>query len=130
MAKRYSRHIRLAKDANEAQMITAEAQAARDDIRDAILHLNSLELLDKAEDLGLQRPFYSRNRELWEEGREPGTVHLTTQAQFELKQAIRNEQRNRWSVFTFVLKEIITPIVGVLGAIMGLLSVIHAFHSK
>jgi len=29
-----------------------------------------------------------------------------------------------------MLKEIVTPIIGVLGAIMGVLSLIHAFKSK
>jgi hypothetical protein len=31
---------------------------------------------------------------------------------------------------SFVLKEVVTPLIGVVGVIMGLLSLIHALHSK
>jgi hypothetical protein len=129
-ARQFTKLIRSAKNEEEAQSLTGEAMDVREDIRDAILHLNSLELLDEAEHLGLAIPSYSENRESWEEGREDGKIHLTREAQLQLTQSVRNEQRERWSVFAFVLKEIVTPLVGVLGAVMGLLSLIHAFHSK
>ena len=38
-----------------------------------------------------------------------------------LKQAIRNQRKENWGVFTFVVKEILAPVVGVIGAFMGLL---------
>jgi hypothetical protein len=128
--KKYSKQIDQAKDGNEAQMLMVEAADVREDIRDSILHLNSLRLLDKAEDLAIPVPSYQHQRESWEDGREPGTVHLTREAQIELTRAIRIEQKERWAVAAFVLKEIVTPIIGVLGAVMGVLSLIHAFRSK
>ena len=130
LAKTYARAIDEAKDGDEAQMILSEASGERDDIRDKIQHLRSLALTDQAEDLGLMVPSYQDQRESWEEGREPGTVRLTQEAQLKLQQAIRSEQRGRWSLAAFILKEIVTPIIGVLGAIMGVLSLIHAFKSK
>src|ERR1019366_7601760 len=128
--KKYSKQIDQAKDGNEAQMLMVEAADVREDIRDSILHLNSLRLLDKAEDLAIPVPSSQHQRESWEDGREPGTVHLTREAQIELTRAIRIEQKERWAVAAFVLKEIVTPIIGVLGAVMGVLSLIHAFRSK
>jgi hypothetical protein len=130
LAKKYPRAIDEAKDGDEAQAIMSEAMEDREDIRDKILHLRSLALADKAEDLGLIVPSYRYQRNLWEDGLEPGTVRLTQEAQLKLQQAVRSEQRDRWSLAAFVLKEIVTPIIGVLGAIMGVLSLIHAFKSK
>ncbi len=129
-AKKYATAIDEAKDGDEAQMLMGEAGEDREDIRDRILHLNSMKLLDKAEDLGVPFPSYQHQRESWEDGREPGTIHLTREAQIKLQQAIRSEQKDRWSHAAFMLKEIVTPIIGVLGAIMGVLSLIHAFKSK
>jgi hypothetical protein len=127
--KKYSKDIDRTKNGDEVQGILSEAADVDEDFRDHILHLNSLALRDKAENLGIIFPSYQQ-RELWEDGREPGTVHLTQKAQIELRHAIRVEQKERWGVAAFVLKEIVTPIIGVLGAIMGVLSLIHAFHSK
>jgi hypothetical protein len=130
LAKKYASAIDEAKDGDEAQAIMSEAMEVREDIRDKILHLRSLALADKAEDLGLIVPSYRHQRNLWEDGLEPGTVRLTQESQLKLQQAVRSEQRDRWSLAAFVLKEIVTPIIGVLGAIMGVLSLIHAFKSK
>jgi hypothetical protein len=129
-AKKYSKQIDQAKDGIEAQMLVSEAYDVREDIRDSILNLNSRRLIDKAEDLGIPVPSYQHQRESWEDGREPGTIHLKREAQIELIRAIRIEQKERWGVAAFVLKEIVTPIIGVLGAVMGVLSLIHAFKSK
>jgi hypothetical protein len=128
-AKEYSRYVAEAKDAGEEDFRIREAIDARERIRDKILHLKSMQLSDMAEDLGLPVPPFS-DKESWEEGYEPGTIRLTVKAQLQLRQAIRNEQRERWSLAVFVLKEIVAPLIAVLGAIMGLLSVIHALRSK
>src|SRR5258706_8703657 len=92
-AKKYATAIDEGKDGDEAQMLMGEAGEDREDIRDRILHLNSMKLLDKAEDLGVPFPSYQHQRESWEDGREPGTIHLTREAQIKLQQAIRSEQR-------------------------------------
>jgi len=55
-AKKYATAIDEAKDGDEAQMLMGEAGEDREDIRDRILHLNSMKLLDKAEGLGVPFP--------------------------------------------------------------------------
>lgn len=129
-AKNFSELIKKAGDSEEAESLLSEAADSREDFRDAILHLRSIQLIDEAEDLGIPFPSYGDSREAWEDGREPGTVHLKREAQIELQKAIRHEKREKWEVTAFFLKEIVTPIIGVLGAIMGLLTVIHVLHSK
>jgi len=126
---KYSKYIGQAADADEKESRIMEWIEERERIRDKILHLRSMQLSATAEDLGIPVPPLS-DKESWEEGRNPGTVRLTLDAQSKLRQAIRVEQREKWSVVVFLLKEIIVPLIGILGAIMGLLSVIHALRSK
>ena len=128
--KKFAKAINEAKDRDEVQALMSEAGDYREDIRDQILHLRSLELTDKAEDLGLPVPSYQDARNSWEDGREPGTVHLAHQALIQLQQAIRTERREKWNFAAFWLKEILTPFIGIIGAVMGLITVIHAVHSK
>jgi len=134
--KSYSEYVDKAESADDAQFRICEAMDVRDDIRDKILQLRSLQLQDQAEDLGIPIPAF-RDPDSWEDGRDPGTVRLNLKAQLQLKQAIRTEQREnrteqqeKWSTAAFMLKEIVAPVIGILGAIMGLLSLIHAFRSK
>jgi hypothetical protein len=127
--KEYSKYVAEAKDAENEDFRICEAIEEREKIRDKILSLKSIQLSDMAEDLGIPVPPAS-DKESWEEGYNPGTVRLTVNAQLQLKQAIRNEQRERWSVAVFVLKEIVAPLIAIIGAIMGLLSLIHAIRSK
>jgi hypothetical protein len=101
----------------------------RHEHRDQILNLSSLVLSDEAESLGIPVPPLS-DKTSWEEGWMPGTVRLNVEAQARLRQAIRSEHREKWSTFAFVVKEIVAPVIGVIGAIMGLLSLIHAIRSK
>jgi hypothetical protein len=128
--RKYHNLIEKAQHGDDSQILMNEAADERADIRDAILHFSSLDLLDKAEDLGLPIPTYAQNRDQWEDGRQDGFIHLKRAAQIQLRQDIRNEQREKWNVMAFVLKEIVTPVIGILGAVMGLLSIIHAFHLK
>jgi len=127
--KEYSKYVAEAKDADEQDFRIHEAIDEREKIRDKILGLMSTQLSHRAEDLGIPVPSLS-DGESWEQGYKPGTIRLTVNAQLKLRRAIRNEQRERWSVAVFVLKEIVAPLIGIIGAIMGLLSLIHAIRSK
>ena len=127
-SKSYSKYIAEAKG-EEREYRAAEASQDRSERRDEILRLNSILLSDQAESLGIPVPPLS-DKDSWEQGWEPGTIHLTLKAQSQLRQAIRNERREKWSFAAFVLKEIVTPLIGAIGAIMGLLSLIHAFKPK
>lgn len=128
-AKEYSKYIAEAKDAEDKEYRISEAMSARDEIRDEILHVRSLKLSDEAEELGIPVPSLS-DKESWEDGMRPNYVRLTQKAQLELLRSIRAERREKWANLAFVLKEIVTPTIGVLGAIMGLISLIHVFRSK
>jgi hypothetical protein len=131
-SKSYSAYVAEAKD-EEQQFRISEAINDRDERRDQIQSLRSMLLTDRAESLGISIPPLS-DSESWECGRIPGTVYLTLKAQSQLLQAIRTERKEQWSMAAFVLKDIVTPLgsllVGLIGMIMGLLSLIHSFHSK
>lgn len=124
----YSNYIAQA-TGEEREFRIQEAMNVRDEERDELLNLQSIILSGEAEYLSLPVPPLS-DKESWESGQGPDTVRLTLRAQSQLRQAIRNEKKEKWSVAAFVLKEIVTPLIGVLGAIMGLLSLIQVFHSK
>ena len=126
--KKYSKYIAKAKG-DERESLISEAMDVRHGQRDEILNLRSLLLSDKAESLGVPVPPFS-DKASWEEGWMPGTVRLNIEAQSRLRQAIRKERREKWGTFTFVVKELVAPVIGVLGAIMGLLSLIHALRPK
>ena len=99
----------------------------QEEIWGQILQLKSSYLSAKAEKLGIPVPPSSDEQSWVDAGR---GFHLTVEAQLELKRAIRNEQREKWGLAAFMLKEIAAPLVGSIGAIMGLLSLIHSFKSK
>ena len=130
--KSYSAYVAKAKG-EEQQLRICEAISDRDERRDQIQGLRSILISDRAEGLGIPIPALS-DSESWEPGRIPGTTHLTLKAQAQLLQAIRTERKEQWGMAAFVLQDIVTPmgglLVGLLGMIMGLLSLIHSFHSK
>jgi|ERR1039458_8299818 hypothetical protein len=126
--KKYAKYVSEA-EGEEKESRIAQAMDVRDQAREEILSLRSILLSDKAESLGIPIPPLS-DKESWEEGLTPRAVHLTLNAQAKLLHSIREEQREKWSVTAFVLREILTPIIGLIGAIMGLLSLIHVFRPK
>ncbi len=103
--------------------------SVRDDERDQIINLESLILLEEAEHLGIPVPPLD-DKDSWEGGRRPGTHRLGLHAQVLLRQAIRNEKKEKWGVVAFRLKELAVPLIGVLGALWGLHKFIHALPSK
>lgn len=126
--KSYSKYVAEAKGEQQEYRIS-EAINVRDEKRSEILGLNSRLLSDQAESRGIPIPALT-DKESWESGWEPGTIRLTVEAQAKLRQAIRNERREKWSFAAFILKDIVTPLIGAIGAVMGLLSLIHALRSK
>ena len=127
-SREYSKYIDQA-TGDEREFRIREAMDARDEERDQILNRKSISLLDEADYLSLPVPPFD-DKESWESGRRPGTIRLTLHAQSQLRQAIRQEKKDKWSVTAFRLKELALPLIGVLGALSGVLSVAHALRSK
>jgi hypothetical protein len=126
--KAYSKYVDEAKG-EEREFRIHEAMDARGEKRDSILNLSSMLLTDKAERLGVPIPPFS-DKESWEEGYWPDSIRLNVKAQADLRQLIRAERREKWGFSAFLLKDILTPLIGVIGAIMGLVSLIHALKAK
>jgi hypothetical protein len=124
----YSKYVAEAKG-EEREFRINEAINVHTAKRDEILNLNSLLLADRAESLGLPVP-PREDLESWETGYWPDSVRLNLKAQSQLRQAIRNERREKWSFASFLLKDVATPLIGGIGAIMGLISLLHAIKSK
>jgi hypothetical protein len=124
----YSQYVDKAKG-EERDFRIAEAINFRNAKRDEILSTSSMLLADQAEGLGLPVPPLSDEKS-WVEGWWPGTVRLTVEAQVSLRKDIRRERRERWNFAAFFLGKIMTPLIGGIGAIMGLLSLIHSFKAK
>lgn len=126
--KSYAKGIDKAKG-DEREYQISEWLQERSQRRSEISILRTTLLCEEAENLGIAVPPLS-DKDSWEDGLLPGTTHLTLKAQAQLLQAIRKEKEERWRFFVFILKEVVTPLVGAIGAIMGLLSLLHSFKSK
>lgn len=127
--KSYSKYVNEAPAGEEREFRIHEGIEARREYRDRILNLSSTLLCDKAESLGIPVPPIA-DKESWEEGYWPDSIRLNLETQSKLRQAIRQEQREKWGFVAFLLKDIATPLIGVIGAVMGLMSLIHAIKSK
>ena len=120
----YSTSIAKAKG-EEQQALIAEWIDEREHKRDEILSTRSMLLQEKAERLAIPVPPLS-DKQSWVDGRRPGTVHLSLESQNLLLKTIRAEQREKWTT----LKEIGPTITGLIGAMMGVLSLLHSFYFK
>jgi|SRR6185437_16905059 len=127
--KAYSKYINEVPPGEEREFRIHEAMEARREQRDRILNLSSMFLCDKAESLGIPVPPLA-DKESWEEGYWPDSVRLKLEAQTRLRKAIREEQREKWGFVAFLLTNVAAPIIGSIGAVMGLLSLLHSFKSK
>jgi hypothetical protein len=128
-AKMFAKLIHKAKTQEERESLISEAMSERDMIEDEILHLRSIGIQERAQNAGLPVPQYS-DKQAWQDGMNPATTRLSPQAQLELNRLIRAERRDKWSVAAFIVKEVAAPLIGAIGAIMGLLSLIHSFFPK
>jgi len=126
--QKYSKLIGQA-SGDERELLILEAMDVRDDERDQILNRNSECIREEAEYLSVPEP-PSDDKVSWERSRIPRVTRLTVQAQSKLRQNIRKEKIDKWSVLAFGLKEVALPLIGVLGALSGVISVIHALRSK
>jgi len=127
--KVYSKLIAKAANEDEKDRLISGAITERDIIEDELLHLRSLDVIERAQNVGLPVPPLS-DKQAWQEGYRPATVRLSPQAQLDLNRLIRQEHRDRWGMVAFVIKELAVPVIGAIGAVMGLLSLIHSFFHK
>ena len=119
---------RLQRQRRHTQKYHAERFRDLEGISEEILHLKSDYLEERAQSIGIPIPPLS-DSESWIHV-EPYSIRLSLEAQLELKGAIRKEQREKLAFAAFMLKEIAAPLIGSVGAIMGLLSLIHSFKAK
>lgn len=127
--KAHEKYINATPAGEEREFRVHEAMEQRREHRDRILNLSSMLLSDKAESLGLPVPPLA-DKESWEEGYWPDTIRLNVTAQAQLRKAIREEKREKWSFVAFLLTNIATPIIGLIGVVMGLLSLLHSFKTR
>jgi hypothetical protein len=128
-ARAYAKLIMKAANREDEESLISEAMNERDLIDDKILHLRSMDVQEKALDTGIPVPPHS-DKAAWQDGLNPATTRLSPQAQLELNRLIRAEKRDKWSVFGYMIKEVAAPLIGAIGAIMGLLSLIHSFFPQ
>jgi hypothetical protein len=118
------------KNHEEMQSLEAEYGFERGLVNDKISSLESARIQEEAERLCIPVPKYSSESEAWEKGFQPNFVYLSVKARADLRTHIRKERRERIEHWTLFLKDVIVPLVGLLGAIMGLISVIHSLRDK
>ena len=121
LEKRFGRMISQAEregDHEKRESLISELLMERGLIDDRINGLESIRIQERAERLGVPIPPLS-DKESWENGYKPNTIFLSVKARAQLRSEIRKERRERWDWIT----RIITLLVGLIGAITGLISV-------
>lgn len=114
------------KNHEEVGSLEAEHMYERHLISDTINSLESLRIQERAERLSLPVPKYSTDNEAWEKGFQPNVVYLSLKTRAELRGQIRKERREGAEYWTLMLKDVIVPLVGLIGAIMGLISLLRS----
>ncbi len=109
---------------DDVESLVAEHGFERDLVNDTINALESSRIQERAERLGIPVPKYSTDNEAWEKGFQPNVVYLSLKTRAELRTQLRKERRERVEYCTLVVKDLIVPLVGLIGAIIGLISVI------
>jgi hypothetical protein len=126
---RNRKELQKRKASKEEQVNAAEeANWARDTIRHLIEGEKSSRLIRRADRLRLPIPRYKVNEndesdedKAWEVGY-TGIAYLSRAAQFELRNQIRLEERTRRDDIVTWIKDIALPVVGILGALTGLIA--------
>ncbi|MGH9432928.1 MAG: hypothetical protein ACRD3T_15440 [Terriglobia bacterium] len=113
------------KNSEEVETLCLEAMHERDVINEKINLLESSRIQEEAERLGIPIPKYSLDSEAWEKGLRNDKVYLSLKAKGELRSQIRREKRERIEYWTLIVKDLVVPLMGLLGVITGLVSVIH-----
>ena len=108
-----------------------DAHWAHDTIRHLIEGEKSSMLLRRADRLGLPTPRYKVNEDnesdedkAWEVGY-TGLAYLSRAAQFDLRNLIRIEKKARRDDIVSWIRDIVVPLIGVLGAVTGLIATLH-----
>jgi hypothetical protein len=87
------------------------------------------QLLKTADRLGLPIPPYD-DHESWDTTSSKFNGFLTAKAQTQLRQAIRQEKKERREIWTTLIKDIITPIGGIIISILSLMIAYAALKLK
>jgi len=131
LSKFYSRLIAKAaraKNRDEEDKLICEFMFEKNLVDGEIALLETLKLQNEAERLDVPFPHYSENRNAWEQGFKPGTYRLSVRARTDLRSQIRKEKRERLENHMLWASHVIMPIIGLIGAVMALLSLIASFH--
>jgi hypothetical protein len=128
----YEKQIRQieAKKNREPGELECLLQEASEDEAMALDELNSKSgqnLLHQARMLGLATPPFKS--ESYEEGLRPNTYRLTASARAELRRLVREEKKARRDEWSGFFKDVVIPAIlaftGLIGTIIGLVSVLH-----
>jgi len=118
------------KNHEEVETINSEFSFEKGLIDDEIGWLETLSLQNEAERIGIPFPRFSDQDGSWQEGSKPNTVHLSVKARAEIRTQIRREKRERLENKMLWISHVLLPIIGLIGAIMGLISLMHSLNSK
>lgn len=105
-----------------------------DRIRNEVRYIRTKRLVDRARKLGIHLPlrpdslsgYDQYDRDYWYLSSVTGISYLTEKAELDLTREVRKEEdeglghQMRW------VREVIIPIIGLIGAIMGLISLVHS----
>ena len=113
---------RKEKNQEEADSLISEFITERDQINDIINGLETTRIQEEAERLGIPIPPFL-DAESWEQGFNPNIFLLSSKARLQLCGEIRKERRRRWEDRTLWISRILLPLLALIGAMRGLVSV-------
>jgi ABC-type uncharacterized transport system involved in gliding motility auxiliary subunit len=91
-------------------------------------------LISRARNLGIPTPSEYPNNdgfdERWNFNQANGELTLTEEAELTLRREIRREEHERLQHRMRWVSLVIVPIIGLIGAIMGLISLIHSLYPR
>jgi len=122
------------KDQNQYQMVLGEFLAQRD-LNDEAEHLETEMLVKRARKLGIPvppRPYvyddHASENEFWEVNFMTGNCYLKEETELRLRREIRKEEVERLEHQMRWVSQVVIPIIGLIGALMGLISLVHSLR--
>jgi ABC-type uncharacterized transport system involved in gliding motility auxiliary subunit len=122
------------KDQNQYQKVLGEFLDLRD-VNDEAEHLETEMLVDRARKLGIPVPprpnVYDERaseNEFWEVNFRTGNCYLKEETELRLRREIRKEEVERLEHQMRWVSQVIIPIIGLIGALMGLISLVHSLR--
>jgi len=113
------------KDYEERDGLVSELLMERDLIEDRINRIETDRVQKEAEKFGIPVPSLS-DKESWDEDSQSHTIFLNVSTRLRLRQEIRKERRARWEDTTIWMDRIVLPLIGLIGAVTGLVSVLKS----